>query len=243
MEHEVAAQFFAAVRDQGRDLMSRDHFSVDGTLIDARASRKSFRPKGEKPASNDNNGWADFRGQTCRNQTHRSKTDPEARLMRKGHSQEAKLSFGAHVLIENRNGLLVDLQVSQATGYAEREVALEMLDARRRQHGRITVGADRAYDTRDFVAACREQGVTPHIAQNQNARRRSAVDDRTTRHIGYTISQRIRMRIEQVFGWTKVYGGLRKTRFRGVQRTQTAAYLVGAAYNLIRIVNLRRRAE
>lgn len=243
MEHDVAAQFFAAVRDEGRELMSRDHFSVDGTLIEAWASRKSFRPKGEKAGANDNNGWADFRGQTCRNQTHRSKTDPEARLMRKGHSQEAKLSFGGHALIENRNGLLVDLRISQATGYAEREVALEMLYPQRRRHGLITVGADRGYDTRDFVAACREQGVTPHVAQNQNARRRSALDERTTRHVGYEISQRIRMRIEQVFGWTKVYGGLRKTRLRGVERTQTAAYLVGAAYNLIRIVNLRRRTE
>lgn len=243
MEHDVAAQFFAAVRDEGRELMSRDHFSVDGTLIEAWASRKSFRPKGEKAGANDNNGWADFRGQTCRNQTHRSKTDPEARLMRKGHSQEAKLSFGGHALIENRNGLLVDLRISQATGYAEREVALEMLYPQRRRHGLITVGADRGYDTRDFVAACREQGVTPHVAQNQNARRRSALDERTTRHVGYEISQRIRMRIEQVFGWTKVYGGLRKTRLRGVERTPTAAYLVGAAYNLIRIVNLRRRTE
>ena len=160
--------------------------------------------------------------------------------MRKGHSQEAKLSFGGHALIENRNGLLVDLRISQATGYAEREVALEMLYAQRRRHSLITVGADRAYDTRDFVAACREQGVTPHVAQNQNARRRSALDDRTTRHVGYTIRQRIRMRIEQVFGWTKVYGGLRKTRFRGVRRTQAAAHVVGAAYHLSRIANLRR---
>ena len=242
MEHEVAAQFFAAVRDQGRDLMSRDHFSVDGTLIEAWASRKSFRPRGEK-AAGDNNGWADFRGQKCRNQTHRSRTDPEARLMRKGHSQEAKLSFGGHAMIENRNGLLVDLRISPATGYAERDVALEMLYPQRRQHGRITVGADRAYDTRDFVAACRQQGVTPHVARHQNDRRRSALDERTTRHVGYAISQRIRMRIEQVFGWTKVYGGLRKTRLRGVRKTQLSAYLVGTAYNLIRIVNLRRQTN
>jgi hypothetical protein len=243
MEHDVAAQFFAAVRDEGCDLMSREHFSVDGTLIEAWASRKSFRPKTEPAASNDNNGWADFRGHTCRNHTHRSKTDPEARLMRKSHAQEAKLSFGGHALIENRNGLLVDLQISQATGFAERNVALEMLYLRRRRTGRISVGADRGYDTRDFVAACRAMGVTPHVAQHQSARRRSALDERTTRHVGYAISQRIRMRIEQVFGWTRVYGGLRKTRLRGVERTQTAAYLVGTAYNLIRIVNLRRRAE
>ena len=183
MEHEVAAQFFAAVRDEGADLMSREHFSVDGTLIDAWASRKSFRPKDEDPASNDNNGWADFRGQNCRNETHQSRTDPEARLMRKGHSQEAKPSFGGHALIENRNGLLVDLRISPATGYAEREVALEMLYAQRRRHGLITVGADRAYDTRDFVATCREQGVTPHVAQNRPTAVRARRPNHTPRRL------------------------------------------------------------
>jgi transposase len=238
MEHDVASEFFAAIRDEAGDLMSGDHFSVDGTLIEAWASRKSFRPIGEK--SGDNNGWADFRGHKCRNQTHRSRTDPEARLVRKGHAQEAKLAFGGHALIENRHGLLVELQVSQATGFAERDVALEMLYPHRRQHGRLTVGADRGYDSRDFVAACRAQGVTPHVARNQSDRRRSAIDHRTTRHAGYAISQRKRMRIEQVFGWTKVFGGLRKVRVRGVERIQAAAHIVGAAYNLVRIANLRR---
>jgi transposase len=238
MEHDVAGEFFAAIRDEARDLMSRDHFSVDGTLIEAWASRKSFRPIGDK--SGDNNGWADFRGQKCRNQTHRSRTDSQARLVRKGHSQEAKLCFAGHALIENRHGLLVELQVSQATGHAERDVALEMLYPHRRQHGRQTVGADRGYDTRDFVASCRAQGVTPHVAKNEHRRRRSAIDHRTSRHPGYAVSQRKRMRIEQVFGWTKVFGGLRKVRVRGVERIQAAAHLVGAAYNLVRIVNLRR---
>lgn len=236
MDHDVAGQFFAAVRDQGRDLMSGDHFSTDGTLIEAWASRKSFRPKDEDEG--DNNGWGDFRGTRCSNETHESRTDPESRLMRKGGSQEAKLSFAGHALVENRNGLLVDLRISRATGYAEREVALEMLNEHAPSAG-TTVGADRAYDTRDFVAGCRELGVTPHVAQHANDRRRSAIDRRTTRHIGYTISQRVRMRIEQVFGWAKVFGGLRRTRFRGVGRTQLAAYLVGAAYNLIRIARLR----
>lgn len=237
MEHEVAAHFFAAVRDQGGDLMSRDHFSVDGTLIEAWASRKSFRPKDEDDG--DNNGWGDFRGTRCFNETHESKTDPEARLMRKGGSQEARLSFAGHALVENRNGLLVDLQISAATGFAERETALQMLEEHAPTAG-ATLGADRAYDTRDFVAGCRDLGVTPHVAQHASDRRRSAIDRRTTRHSGYAISQRIRMRIEQVFGWAKVFGGLRRTRFRGLARTQLAAYLVGAAYNLIRIARLRQ---
>jgi len=238
MSHEVAATFFMAVRDQSQDLMSREHFSVDGTLLEACASLKSFRPKGEDD-EHDNNGWGDFRGQTRSNDTHESKTDPEARLMRKGNGQPAKLSFMGHALVENRHGLLVDLRVSAATGYAEREVAINMADEHI-QVERSTLGADRGYDTRDFVDNCRKIGVTPHVAQN-DSRRRSAIDQRTTRHVGYSISQRIRMRIEQVFGWGKTIGGLRRSRYRGENRTQFATYLVGAAYNLLRITNLRRR--
>lgn len=238
MSHEVAAAFFMAVRDQGQDLMSREHFSVDGTLLEACASLKSFRPKGEDD-ERDNNGWGDFRGQTRSNDTHESKTDPEARLMRKGNGQPAKLSFMGHALVENRHGLLVDLRVSAATGYAEREVSIHMADAHI-QVERSTLGADRGYDTRDFVENCRKIGVTPHVAQN-DSRRRSAIDQRTTRHVGYAISQRIRMRIEQVFGWGKTIGGLRRSRYRGEKRTQFGTYLVGAAYNLLRITNLRRR--
>lgn len=237
MSHDVAAAFFAAVRNQAQDLMSREHFSVDGTLIEAWASLKSFRRKDDE--DDDNNGWGTFRGERRSNDTHESKTDPEARLMRKGDGQPAKLSFMGHALVENRHGLLVDLQVSTATGYAERETALEMLD----EHvprDRATLGADRAYDTRDFVDDCRERGVTPHVAQN-DTRRRSAIDQRTTRHVGYLISQRIRMRIEQVFGWGKTIGGLKRTRVRGLARTRFGTYLVGAAYNLLRITNLRGR--
>ncbi len=228
MEHEVAAEFFAAVLVQARDegLVSREHFSVDGTLIEAWASMKSFRPKEQDDA--DNNGWGDFKGQRRSNDTHESKTDPEARLLRKGRGREAKLCFTGHALMDNRNGLLVDLRVSQADGYAERNVALEMLEQLGER--RTTVGADRAYDTKDFVARCRQADVTPHVAQNQNARRRSAIDGRTTRHQGYRISQRIRMRIEQIFGWIKSVAGLRRTRFRGKRKTQHAAYMVGAAY-------------
>ena len=235
MAHEVAAQFFAAVRDQAADLMSREHFSVDGTLIEAWASLKSFRPKDDDEG--DHNGWGDFRGQRRSNDTHESKTDPESRLMRKGSGQPAKLSYMGHALVENRHGLLVDLQVSPATGYAEREVALAMLATADRSP-RCTLGADRGYDTRDFVEDCRQLGATPHVAQHQT-RRRSAIDERTTRHAGYSISQQIRKRIEQVFGWAKTIGGFRRTRYRGQRRTQFAAHLVGAAYNLLRVARLR----
>jgi len=239
MKHDVAAVFFAAIRDQGRDLMSPEHFSVDGTLIEAWASLKSFRRKDEDKDDGDNNGWGDFRGQRRSNETHESKTDPDARLMRKGNGQPAKLSFIGHALVENRHGLLVDLRVSTATGKAEREVAIDMLDDHER-HVRATLGADRAYDTRNFVDECRDLGVTPHVAQN-TTNRRSAIDRRTTRHVGYSISQRLRMRIEQVFGWGKTIGGLRRTRLRGLASTQFGTYLIGAAYNLLRITNLRRQ--
>jgi transposase len=222
MKHDVAAAFFLAVRDQAHDLMSREHFSVDGTLIEAWASLKSFRRK-DDDKDDDHNGWGDFRGERRSNETHESKTDPEARLMRKGNGQPAKLSYMGHALVENRNGLLVDLRVSTATGKAEREVAGAMLDDHERP-ARTTLGADRAYDTRDFVDDCRQLGVTPHVAQN-TTNRRSAIDARTTRHVGSSISQRLRMRIEQVFGWGKTIGGLRRTRLRGLARTQFGNYL------------------
>lgn len=239
IKHDVAAAFFAAVRDQATDLMSHEHFSVDGTLIEAWASLKSFRRKDEDHDDRDNNGWGDFRGERRSNETHESKTDPESRLMRKGNGQPAKLSYMGHALIENRHGLLVDFRVSTATGKAEREVGIEMVDDHDRPQ-RTTLGADRAYDTHDFVAACRDIGVTPHVAQH-TTKRSSAIDERTTRHAGYSISQRLRMRIEQVFGWGKTIGGLRRTRVRGLERTRFGSYLIGAAYNLLRITNLRRQ--
>lgn len=234
MKHEVAALFFAAVRDRGAELMSREHFSVDGTLLEAWASLKSFRPKGEDDG--DGNGWGQFRGDKRSNETHESKTDPESKLARKSDGQAAKLCFCAHALMENRNGLLVNLLVTEANGRAERDAAIEMLAET--DGSRVTLGADKGYDTRDFVARCRERGVTPHVARNEHARRRSAIDARTTRHIGYELSQRVRKRVEQIWGWMKTTGGLRKTRYKGVRRTQLAAYFIGSAYNLLRIAKL-----
>jgi len=239
MAHDVAAKFFTSIVEQaGRaGLMSADHFSVDGTLIDAWASMKSFRPKDDDDT--DNNGWGDFRRKKRSNETHESKTDPEARLMRKGKGREAKLCFSGHALMENRNGFLVDLRVAEANGRAERETALKMLrelpPGRRNQ--RTTLGGDRAYDTRGFVDECRDSEVTPHVVQNTSGRR-SAIDGRTTRHRGYNVSLRVRMRIEQVFGWVKTIGGLRRTRFKGLRKTQFAAHFVGAAYNLLRLARM-----
>ena len=234
LDSDIAAQFFRAVRDEGAELMSCEHFSVDGTLIESWASLKSLWPKDDDDEG-DSNGWGDFRGHRRSNQTHQSKTDPEARLMRKGKGREAKLSFGGHALVENRHGLLVDLRVSEATGRSERQTATEMLGQRQRRR-RITVAADRGYDSVDFVSHCRDANITPHVTQNKHCR--SAIDGRTVRHAGYAISQRVRKRIEQVFGWIKTVGGLRRSRYRGRQRTQLAAHMVGAAYNLLRIAKL-----
>ncbi len=242
LEHDVAGEFFRAVVEQARSekLMSDEHFTVDGTLIEAMASLKSFRPKNDKDDGKgppgDGNRWVDFHGEKRSNETHESKTDPEAKLMRKGLGKEAKLSYSAHALMENRNGLLVDLRVGEANGRAEREIALKMLDDALPGDRSITLGADRGYDTRDFVAGCRERNVVPHVAQY--ARRRSAIDHRTTRHAGYAISQRIRKRVEEIFGWAKTVANFRRTRFRGTVRTQLAAYFVGAAYNLLRMARL-----
>jgi transposase len=245
LKHDVAGEFFRAVVEVARHekLLSDEHFSVDGTLIEAWASLKSFRRKDEEPPKDGDgpndpgNRWVDFHGEKRSNETHASKTDPDAKLMRKGFGKEAKLSYSAHALMENRHGLLVDLRVAEANGRAERETALEMLGDVATS-GRITVGADKGYDTRDFVADARGQRVIPHVAQNQHARRRSAIDARTTRHPGYAVSQRIRMRIEEIFGWMKTVGGFRRTRLRGRDRTQLAAHFVGAAYNLLRIAKL-----
>lgn len=242
LAHDVAGKFFQSVVQEAReaDLMSSEHFSVDGSLIEAWASMKSFRSKDDRDDDdNDHNGWADFRGKKRSNETHESKTDPEARLARKGRGKEAKLSYSVNTLMENRNGLLVDLVVYPATGRAERESALEMLDSAFPSSGRrITLGADKNYDVRDFVAELRDRNVTPHVAQHINERRGSAIDARTTRHAGYHVSQVKRRLIEGIFGWAKTTGTLRKTRFRGRARTQQWSRFVGAAYNLIRIAKL-----
>ena len=245
LQHEVAARFLAAVVGMARDagLMSDEHFTVDGTLIEAWAGLKSFRPKGEDPKDrpppdDPGNPTVNFHGEKRSNETHASTTDPEARLARKGDNQPAKLSYLANALMENRNGLLVDLRVVPATGYGERVGALAMLDEHIPAPAGITLGADAGYDSADFVRACRERGITPHVAQTRDKRRRSAVDGRTVRHAGYEVSQRIRKRVEEIFGWAKTVASFRKTRFRGQARTQLAAHLVAAAYNLLRISKL-----
>ena len=246
LDHEVGRALFAAVvRAAGeRALLSDEHFTVDGSLIEAAASLKSFKPRDDEPPSDGGGGGdplVDFRGQRRRNDTHRSTTDPESRLLRKGKGKEAKLVFIAHALMENRHGLLVDFQLSQATGTAERDLVPQLLDTARDRglHPR-TLGADRGYDTRDCVAQLRGRRVTPHVAQNAS-RRASAIDRRTTRHPGYAVSQRLRKRVEEIFGWMKTVGGFRRTRYRGLARTGLQGYLVAAAYNLVRIARLLAR--
>src|SRR5471032_277942 len=237
--------FFGIIVEQARTagLMSDEHFTVDGTLIEAWASLKSFQRKGEEPGGkpppdDPGNPSVDFHGEKRSNETHESKTDPEAKLARKGKGKEAKLAYSQHALMENRNGLLVELQIASATGTAERDTAIAMLDDYLPGTSRITLGGDKGYDTRDFIAKCQARNVTPHVAQNITERRSSAIDGRTTRHKGYSVSQVIRKRVEEIFGWTKTVANFRKTRFRGLERTQLASYLVGAAYNLMRMSRL-----
>jgi transposase len=245
LEHEIGQQLFDEVvgRAHGRGLLSDEHFTVDGTLIEAAASLKSFKPRDGDPSTvtDDDRGnpSVDFHGEKRSNTTHRSTTDPDARLYKKGKGKEAKLCFMGHALMENRHGLLVDFQVTQATGTAERDMVPKLLDeAKERRFHPKTLGGDKNYDTRDCVADMRERRVTPHVAQN-TSNRRSAIDGRTTRHPGYAISQRIRKRVEEIFGWMKTVGGFRRTRYRGLDRTGLAGYLVATAYNLVR---LSRRA-
>jgi len=240
LEGDIARAFLKALLADPRvaPLLSDDHFSVDGTLIEAWASMKSFRPKdgsGEPPGEG-RNGERDFHGEKRSNETHASTTDPDARLYKKAAGQASKLCHMGHVVMENRNGLVVETSTTLATGTAEREAASEMMEELSDGH-RITVGADKAYDTADFVAEMRRQGVTPHVAQN-NKNRRSAIDGRTTRHPGYKVSQRIRKRIEEVFGWMKTVGGQRKTRLRGTARVGWMFTLGAAAYNLVRLPKL-----
>jgi transposase/IS5 family transposase len=243
LEREIAGEFFHAIIAQARalGLLSNEHFTVDGTLIEAWASLKSFKRKDQKPGGDTDdlgNPTVDFHGERRTNATHQSTTDPEALLARKGKGKEAKLCYSANALVENRNSLLIDFQVEPADGLAERRAAVAMADERLAGSQRITLGGDKGYDTRDFVAACRALNISPHVAQNDARPGGSALDARTTRHPGYAVSQRIRKRIEEAFGWMKTIGGFRKTRYRGRERVQMNAYLVGAAYNLLRIARL-----
>ncbi len=239
IDGEVAREFFDGVlrQAQQKELLSTEHFSVDGTLIEAWASLKSFRPRGEeKPPESDDPGnpTVNFRGEKRSNETHESKTDPDARLARKSQGQEARLAYSGNVLIENRHGLVVDVELFEANGTAERDAALVMA-ARIETPQRVTVAGDKGYDTRDFVAELRQMEVTPHVAQNQKRPGGSALDRRTTRHAGYAISQRRRKIVEEFFGWLKTVAGQRKTKYRGIFRVGWAFTLAAAAYNLVRM--------
>jgi len=243
LEGDIANEFLRKVLDLARQhrLLSDEHFTVDGTLIEAWAGQKSFKKKDDpRPSTTDNPGnpTVNFHGEERTNDTHQSTTDPEARLFRKGLGKEAKLSFMGHVTIDNRHGLVIATRYTQATGKAEREAATEMAKGlKRRPKGRKTLGADKAYDTGDFVEQMRKLKITPHLAKNDTSRS-SAIDDRTTRHVGYAISQRKRKLVEEIFGWLKTIGLMRKTRHKGVQRGGWMFTFTNAIYNLIRIKNL-----
>lgn len=244
LQADVARRFFEGVVRQAKEahLISAEHFTVDGTLIEAWASVKSFKKKGKKdtkPPDDPGNPTVNFHGEKRSNDTHESTTDPESKLARKGSSQAAKLSYAAHVLMENRHGLCTDITLTQASGTAEWDGALQMLERQPQRgiHPR-TLGADAGYDVRRFVEAVRAKGITPHVASTRDVRRRSRVDKRTTRHAGYRLSQKARKRVEEIFGWMKTVGGFRKTRYRGAARTGLWAYLTAAAYNLVRLSKL-----
>jgi transposase len=243
LEHEVIESFFTEVMTLAdkRSLLSKEHFSVDGTLIQAWASQKSFRPKDgsddQTPGDGGRNAQADWKGQPRSNDTHASQTDPDARLYRKSSNTAAILCYQGHVLMENRNGLVVSAVVTHADGMGERAAALAMLDTLPGSQPR-TVGADKAYDTADFVADCRDRKVVPHVAQNDTRRGGSAIDGRTTRHDGYQISQTIRKRIEEHFGWGKTVGEIRQTVCRGIKRVDQHFKLTMMASNLVRIARM-----
>lgn len=243
MSQQIGRAFFAEIVAAARasGVLSDEHFTVDGTRIEAWASVKSFRPKTEAPADrpppdDPGNPTVNFHGERRTNATHASTTDPEARLYKKGRGYEARLSYLGHVTMENRSGLVVDARLTPATGTAERDAALEMAAELPGRH-RITVGGDKGYDTRGFVAGLRAVRVTPHVAQN-TTNRRSAIDERTTRQRGYAISQRARKRVEEVFGWMKTIALMRKTRHRGVARVGWMFTFTAAVYNLVRLRNL-----
>jgi len=240
LEGDIANGFLRAILIDPavKRLLSAEHFSVDGTLIEAWASMKSFKPKdgSGEPPSPGRNGERDFHGEARKNDTHASTTDPDARLYRKSAGQGARLCYMGHLLMENRNGLIVDTETTPATGWAERAAAEAMIEEVPNT-GRLTLGADKAFDTAEHVDNLRRLRVTPHVAQN-TSNRRSAIDQRTTRHPGYAVSQRFRKRIEEAFGWIKTTGGLRKTRHRGLGRVGWIFTLTAAAYNLVRVPKL-----
>ncbi len=242
LDGDIARQFFLRVLDQARaaELLSDEHFSVDGTLIEAWASQKSFQRKDgppPPPADDPGNPTIDFRGERRRNETHESTTDADARLARKSGGHESKPAYCGNALIENRHGLVVDTELFQCNGTAERDAALVMTE-RIEGAQRVTVGADKGYDTHDFVEEMRNLNATPHVSQNINRPGGSAIDGRTTRHPGYEVSQIRRKRIEEVFGWMKTVGTLRKTRHRGVRRVGWVFTFTAAAYNLVRMRKL-----
>ena len=243
LQGDIAQALFHKVLEQARaqSLLSEEHFTVDGTLIEAWAGQKSFQRKDQPPPPPEDGGsnpTVNFHGEKRSNQTHQSTTDPEAMLYRKSGGSESKLSYLGQVLLENRNGLVVDTRLTRATGTAERDAALDMAARIPGGTRQVTLGGDKNYDTRDFVSKLREAAVTPHVAQNQHERRSSAIDERTTRHAGYAISQRKRKRVEEIFGWIKTVAGLRKIRHRGKQRVGWMFTFAAAAYNLVRIRNL-----
>jgi transposase len=241
LEADVAKQFLVEVVElaRARGLVSDEHFSVDGTLLEAWASLKSYQRKESKPAPPDDRGnpTVNFHGEKRSNQTHESKTDPEAKLARKGYGKEAKLSYSGNLLVENRNGLIVDAMIWEANGRAERDTALLMLEQIPGEHP-VTVAGDKGFDTQEFVSECRHLRVTPHVAQNDGRPGGSAIDQRTTRHEGYRISQRKRKRIEECFGWLKTIALLRKVRHRGLAKVDWIFAFACAAYNLVRLRNL-----
>jgi transposase len=239
LDADVTSELFSHVVDQARNagLLSEDHFSVDGTLLDAWASQKSVRPKDEPDDEHPDlstNNWVDFSGTKRTNETHASITDPEALLARKSNGEAARPRYCGHALIENRNGLVVATSLSQATGTAERQAALELMKGATKAQG-TTLAADKSYDTKDFVTECRDAGITPHVAAKK---KHSAIDGRTTRHIGYAISQRRRKLSEQIFGWGKTVGASRKLRFIGVNRCSEQWFMTMTGFNLVRMAKL-----
>ena len=240
LNEEIAESFFQRVLERARPYMSDEHFTVGGTLIEAWASQKSFRRKDGKGKPPGPDGEVDFHREKRKNQTHESTTDPDARLFRKSRGSEAKLSYLGHVLMENRNGLLVQTFLTEANGRAERDAAMLMAEAIP-SGKRITLAGDKNYDTREFVRELRGMNITPHVAQN-DTNRRSAVDQRTTRHAGYEVSQRKRKRVEQSFGWMKMVGMLKKVKLRGIDKVGWLFTFTGAAYNLCRLRNLMAAA-